>query len=299
MMRRLTAVLLVVVLVLISLAGCSQDSSVTGPENTSPPELPPASTMSMSLSMFESAEVNMEALAANGYEAMPLESGLETRLNFINAALRVGFLNLVVCAVLVEPVAAFGLAVRSFPQPQSDGSWLWTYIFVSDTAEYSIFLNGKNMGDYTAWRMEVSSTDPSIPFDHFIWFEGEVEKAEDSGYWQFYEPLDEPVLMSAGEYDMLGSTPGIESIRIDWENTADDEHELVFLVNKPDVPEEGSYLTYREIPTVSSVEFHDSKLGNDGTIKWYPDGSGSIQWPDYRDGEQYCWDTLQYNSVCP
>ena len=184
------------------------------------------------------------------------------------------------------------------PQPQSDGSWLWTYIFVSDTAEYSIFLNGKNMGSYTAWRMEVSSTDPSDPLDHFLWFEGEVPIDEDSGYWQFYEPLDEPVALSLSSGRVL-STPGVECIRIDWENTADDEHELVFLVNKPDVPEEGSYLTYLEIPTVSSVEFYDSQTGNGGIIKWYPDGSGSIQWPDYRDGDQYCWDTLQYNAACP
>ncbi|MFH1311971.1 MAG: hypothetical protein ABIJ00_01975 [Candidatus Eisenbacteria bacterium] len=298
MMRRLTAALLVIVLVLMSLGGCSQDGTVMSPENTSPPVLPPASTMAMSLSMFESAQVNLEALVANGYETQPLESGLESKLNFINAALRVHFLNLVVCVALVEPVAAFALAGRSIPQPQSDGSWLWTYIFVSEDAEYSIFLNGKNMGSYTAWRMEVSSTDPSIPFDHFLWFEGEVQSHENSGYWQFYEPEEEPVALSAGAGEAF-STPGVESIRIDWMNTADDEHELVFLVNKPGAPEEGSYLTYLEIPTMSSVEFHDSKTGNDGIITWYPDGSGSIQWPDYKDGEQYCWDTLQFNAECP
>lgn len=298
MMRRLTAALLVIVLVLMSLGGCSQESSVLSPENTSPPLLPPQSTMSMSLSMFDAAQVDPEALAANGYEAQPLDAELESKLNFINAALRVGFLNLVVCAALVEPVAAFALAGRSIPQPQSDGSWLWTYIFVGESAEYSIFLNGKNMGTYTAWKMEVSSTDPAAPFEHFLWFEGEVESGEDSGYWQFYEPLDEPVVSSATGENAL-STPGVESIRIDWENTADDEHELVFLVNKPDVPEEGSFLTYLETPSASSVEFHDSKTADDGTITWYPDGSGSIQWPDYRDGERSCWDTLQFNTVCP
>jgi hypothetical protein len=39
-------------------------------------------------------------LDSEGVEALPLEADLESRLNFINAALRMGFLNLVVCAAL-------------------------------------------------------------------------------------------------------------------------------------------------------------------------------------------------------
>jgi hypothetical protein len=298
MMRRLTAALLVVLLVLASLSGCSRDSSVTGPVEGTPPSLPPLETMSMDLTAFDSAPVDESSLRANGYRTEVLDSSLDSKLNFINAALRVGFLNVVVCAVLVEPVAAFALAGRSIPQPQGDGSWLWTYIFVSEGVEYSIFLYGKNMDTYTQWRMEVSSTDPEIPFDHFVWFDGEVPISGDSGYWQFYEPEEALAYLTAGGEEAF-STPGVESIRIDWENTADDEHELVFLVNKPDAPEEGSYLTYFDSPSLSSVEFYDSQTGNDGIIVWHPDGSGSIMWPDYRGGEKSCWDENQYNTTCP
>jgi hypothetical protein len=254
--------------------------------------------MSMDLSAFESAPVDPQVLRNGGYRVPELAAGYESKLHFLNAALRTHFLNLVVCAALVEPVAAFGLASRSLPQRQSDGSWLWTYIFVGDTAEYSIFLNGKKMGDYTRWRMEVSSTDPSQPLDHFLWFEGEVQMFQISGYWQFYEPEDVPTVMATGA-DGLLSTPGIPCIRVDWEQRPDDEHELTFLINKEDVPEEGSRLTYFESPSVSSVDFFDSKAGRSGIITWNPDGSGSIEWPDYRDGEKCCWDKLQFNTVCP
>ena len=72
----------------------------------------------------------------------------------------------------------------------------------------------------------------------------------------------------------------------------------MFLVNKPVVSEEGSTLTYHESPSVSSVDFHDSKTGESGIIMWYPDGSGSIEWPDYKNGEKSCWDTRQNNAVC-
>lgn len=298
MIRRLTAALLSVTLVVLTLAGCSDDS-ITSPGSESAPELPPASTMSMDVSLFDGAEVDAAALARGGYENLRLEAGMESKLNFLNAAIRVHFLNLVVCVALIEPVAAFALATQSVPQPQPDGSWLWTYIFVGDAAEYSVFLNGKHMGSYTEWAMEVSSTDPEDPFDHFLWFEGQVDIDGTSGYWQFYEPEDEPPAVMAASAGSALATPGIECIRIDWENTQDDEHELVFLVNKEGVPEEGTTLTYFDSPTVSSVEFYNAETQETGTITWYPDGSGSIEWPDYRYGDEYCWDTLQYNTDCP
>ncbi|MCX5800023.1 MAG: hypothetical protein NTX17_01340 [Candidatus Eisenbacteria bacterium] len=303
MRRRLTAVLVPLAFLCLLLADCSREGNVNSPEPAAAPPLPSISTMSMDLSVFESAQVDAQAIKDGGYKEIQPVAGLESKLNFFNAAVRVYFLNLVVCAALVEPVAAFGVAVHSVPQPQDDGSWLWTYIFVNNAVEYSIFLNGKDMGSYTAWKMEVSSTDPSAPLDHLLWFEGEVQKDDSSGYWQFYEPTVElltmtPGVVMAGAAEAL-STPGVLSIRIDWKNREGNEHKLVFLVNKPGIPEEGSTLTYLELPTVFSVDFVDAKAGTRGIISWHPDGSGSIDWPDYRNGEKSCWDTHQYNTVCP
>jgi len=293
------AVLLAAVLVFGWCTGCSQDSSIVSPNESKAPELPSSSTMSMDATLFDSAEVDMLAMQSGDYGDLALAAHPESKLNFFNAAVRVLFVNVVVYAALVEPVAAFGLAAHSIPQPQSDGSWLWTYIFVEDNIEYSIFLNGKNMGDYTEWKMEVSSTDSLEAFDHFLWFEGQVQRYEPSGYWQFYRPEEElPGLMMAGTGYAL-STPGIPCIRIDWEDLESDEHELVFLINEVGAPAEGSTLTYFESPSLASVAFYDSQTEDSGTIVWYPDGSGSIQWPDYENGEQRCWDVLQYNAECP
>ena len=297
MRKRLTAVLVPLALVSLLLAGCSREGNVNVPEPAAAPALPSVSTMSMDLSVFDAAQVDAQAIREGGYEDFQRVAGTDSKLNFINAAVRVYFLNLVVCAALVQPVAAFGVAVHSVPQPQSDGSWLWNYILVDGAVEYSVFLNGKDMGDYTAWRMEVSSNDPSAPLDHFLWFEGKAQKDDTAGYWQFYEPVAAlpAALVTAG----VLSTPGVQSIRIDWENRAGNEHEPVFLVNKPGVPEEGSTLTYSVSPAVSSVDFVDAKAGTGGMIAWRPDGSGSIEWPDYRDGDRCCWDTHQYDAVCP
>ena len=106
MNTRLTAVLLVIPLVFLSFAGCSRQNDVSSPDVTTAPALPSASTMSMDVSFFQSAPVDVQAIKTGGYEDIEVVQGLESKLNFLNAAVRVHFLNLVVCLALVEPVAA-------------------------------------------------------------------------------------------------------------------------------------------------------------------------------------------------
>ncbi|MFH1313760.1 MAG: hypothetical protein ABIJ00_11125 [Candidatus Eisenbacteria bacterium] len=295
MRKRWLALPVAVLLVFVSFTGCSMEDTGGSPGVPTPPELPSISTMTMNTSLFQSSEVDTETLALSGYGQAGAMLGLGSKLNFFNAATRVLFLDLVILVGAVQPVAAFALAGQSIPQPQGDGSWLWTYIFVDQEGEHSIFLYGKNMGTYTEWRMEVSSTEAPAPTDHFLWFEGEVQQDQCSGYWQFYRPVEE---LAAGATDMLAS-PGIQCIRIDWEHREGDEQELAFLLNEPGAPWEGSTLIFSETPAVSSVDFFDSSISDGGVITWYPDCSGSIEWFDYRDGEKQCWDSLHDDTVCP
>jgi len=63
-------------------------------------------------------------------------------------------------------------------------------------------------------------------------------------------------------------------------------------------PAEGSTLTFYESEDTCTVEFYDSAEGTTGNITWYTDGSGSITWPDYNNGEKACWDENQENVDC-
>jgi hypothetical protein len=204
------------------------------------------------------------------------------------------YLEVVVYSVLVDPVAAFALAAHSIPQQQPDGSWLWTYIVKEGDLEYSIFLYGKDLGDVVSWRMEVSSNDPAEPFDHFVWFDGEVKADGSGGYWQFYTPvIENPANVVMAAY----VTPGEKVIRIDWADSGD-TGQLIFTVNRSGDPAEGTTLSFYESTEYCSVEFFDVEKGITGTILWYADGSGYIEWPDYYDGARKCWDTAQYDIDC-
>lgn len=296
MKKRLTTIGLMILLAAFILQGCSSDDNPVGADKLQAPPLPSIGTMKLDISFFESADLPPQAIEAGKLDNTPDAVAMDRfHLNFLNAAVRVLYLDVIVYSALVEPVVAFQLAVHSVPQPQDDGSWLWTYIVVEDEIEYAIYLYGMDEGTYSSWRLEVSTNDPEMPLDHFTWFEGEVESDDSGGFWQFYEP-DEA--MSAAFASTPQATPGVQSIRIDWADNGMDGSCLILLVNKAGDPAEGSTLTFKRLPEHSSVGFYDAEEGTTGTILWRFDGSGYIEWPDYRDGARSCWDNTQHDIDC-
>ncbi len=285
MKKQMIVMGIMVLLAALALQGCSSDDKSIAPSGPTAPALPPVSTMKMDISLFEAADVPPPAIQAGKIDIDPAAFTADgTHLNFLNATVRVLYLDLVVYSALVDPVAAFALAVHSVPQPRPDSSYLWTYIVVEDEIEYAIYLYGKDHDDHVSWRMEVSSNDPAQPLDHFVWFDGVVNEDGNSGYWQFYEPI------AQGSAYVAYATPGEKAIRIDWSDSGT-ARQLVFTVNKAGDPAEGSTLTYFESAEYCSIEFYDAEEETSGDILWNADGSGYISWPDYNGGERGCWDT--------
>lgn len=304
------AIALALVIALLGVQACSNDDPVgPGPDKAAPPALPDVSTMTMDLSFFNQAGVD-EMSIQKGSPTPELAAAGTGKDHFINAAVRVFFVQLVFCAAFEPPVAAFALAIHSVPQHQADGSWLWTYIFVDKTTEYGIFLYGKDEGNFVAWRMEVSTNNPAMPLDHFVWFDGESMKNNSSGYWQFYEPVAAPAVGATAPPALRAAatgaqTPGERSIRIDWLNAPGDVHQLTLLVNKSEAEDEGNTVVFYGSPAVHYIELTDytkNSAGDVYDITWYADGSGHLLVPDYppdNPGTKTCWDTRQYDVACP
>jgi hypothetical protein len=253
------------------------------------PQLPSMSTMVFTMQFFdvETPQVSQQSLETgkpDGQELNRAESA--NRTNFINAFVRALYVQLITYDALEEPIGAFALAIHSVPQEQDDGSWLWTYIFVDDGMEYSIFLYGTpDAGDeYVDWRLEVSTNDPSNPLDHFVWFDGRTYNDDSQGYWQFYDPsLPSP----------------FTSGRIDWQNPSATEHRLKIEVNGPDHPDFGDTLEFFESSFLCTIDHYDASEDQGGNITINADGSGSLTVPDYNNGETACWDTEQKDTACP
>ena len=281
---------------LMILTGCNSTGPLQPVEKDTPPVLPSASTMKPDYSLFELAAAK-ESSIVNKTPGPELLAEYPTKLNYINAAVRVLFVELVVFSSLQPPVAAFAVALNSVPQKQPDGSWLWTYIFVDGEIEYGIYLRGKDAGDHNEWSMRVSSSNPEMLLDHFLWFEGEAQKDNSSGYWQFYEPVETVPAVYLADTD-AAATPGVTSVRIDWENLPGDIHTLSILVNLAGSPEEGDNVEFYVSPASSRMLFFDASENGSGAIVWYLDGSGSITVPDYKDGQEACWNSQQFDIDC-
>jgi len=270
-----------------ALSGCSDDSA-TGPDNNqkTPPALPSVSTMQPALDFYgvEAPTLDPQSLATGKPSDAMLRSAPGDHSNWINAYVRAVFISLATYDLLDEPIAAFAIAVHSVPQAQDDGSYLWTYIFVDNEIEYSVFLYGTPGDGAVAWRMEVSSNNPAQPLDHFVWFEGESRRDNTAGYWQFYQPV--------------GETDGTEVVRIDWTRAGRHEGTLVLTVNGSGLENEGDTLTFTETMRTGSIEYYDASADFRSVILWRANGTGSIKVPDYNEGQPACWDGHQINVAC-
>jgi hypothetical protein len=292
-----TAMCFVAVVALASLAACSKQDGdgLLGATNTGAdaPKLPAMSTMTMDLSFFGVDGTSTAQAKAMDEGMMLAAPGNKT--NFINAVVRVLYIQLTLYDILEEPVGAFAAAIHSVPQPQPDGSYLWTFIFVDGANEYSIFLNGKVVGDHVEWRLEVSTNNPELVLDHFVWFSGESKLDDSGGYWQFYKP----VASGAALATTGAGTDGAAVVRMDWENYGGAEHRLTVLANEVGGPDEGDMLVFHETPSTGTIDYYDAETLDDQNITWHVDGSGSLTVGGYNDGQQACWNTRQEDTVCP
>lgn len=287
---------LIVVISSMSLTACSKENDIDLlSAGDSAPQLPSTSTMLMDLSPFGIDGMPTEADKNASSQAALASSGEKT--NWIQAVVRVVFITLTMYDVFEEPVGAFAVAIHSVPQPQADGSYLWTYIFVDGENEYSIFLYGIEVGDRVEWRMEVSSNNPEFPLDHFVWFDGESMQDDSGGFWQFYIPAEMSVALTG--LAASSGTEGVPVARIDWEHNGAKDNRLAVTNNHEGSEDEGDVLEFRELPGVNTIDLHDADADVTHNITVLYDESGSITVPDYNNGDKACWDTQHNNAVCP
>jgi hypothetical protein len=142
------------------------------------PSLPPASSMVMSFSGFESGaaarDVAMSVIVA-------------TTSNYNYAATNVGVWNLVLTVGLAVPVASFVAAVNQTPKKQSDGSWLWAYNFTVAGIAHTAKLYGKVVNDTVEWDMYITKVGF---YTDFHWYEGVSKIDGTQGTWTLMRDPD-------------------------------------------------------------------------------------------------------------
>ncbi|MCU0644006.1 MAG: hypothetical protein MUC94_07060 [bacterium] len=260
---------------LLSIVSC--DKNATEPGKNTPPPLPPAESMQMNLSLFDSQPNNLLAKAAL------------SKNNFLAAFGRVFIINTVVRVAAIVPTVIF-VAAASDKQPelQEDGKFHWIYTVTNQSETFVADLAGwiDTPASEIVWEMYVSSTTHNPILNKFLWYEGRVKIGNKEGWWLFYD-------------DKSPDSP-IDVLKIDWE-VPDNEHGHLKLTNVHQAsPDLGDTLTYIKNNKENFLYFYDASKNEDNTIFWNTQtGAGYIQWFDYEKGVRSYWDENQNDIPAP
>lgn len=161
--------------ILTAMIACSDQADE---QPTTPPELPPKSSMSSDMGNFSSNEE--KSTTVNGVS------------NFQFAAGNVIFWQSFLAVDLAIPVAAFNEAFNhNFEYLKTDQQWKSEYSVSVANQEISATLYAKRSdnNNKVMWKMYLSSEGK---FDDFLWFEGESNINNTGGFWTLYKSPSAP-----------------------------------------------------------------------------------------------------------
>jgi hypothetical protein len=279
-MKARLATLAVLALLVPALTGCGKEPTAPARSRSEAPTVPPASSLKFDFGFF-SANGGAQAYAAhpNGVDATLAKS------NWINAVVRVVYINLTVADLFTPPVAALQAALSQTPVLGEDGWFNWTYAFSDKGHDITLHLRARIDGNIVTWRMQATDPQASPPMSEFLWFTGETRLQNDRGFWIFNDRRN-------GE--------AVPVARVDWTNASERSRTLSFSNVDATSADLGDRLEYSVAGDLGAIRFHDVSANQDADITWNEvTGTGSLTVPDYNNGERACWDEHQENAVCP
>ena len=258
-MRELLIGILVCGLIFSGFVGCGEKEEDIG----QPPELPPDASMTMDFSLFGGGSMAPGVLFPG--------------TNFLNAAVRVVLLNAAVIVVMTPSVSTFIAARTVEPVHQDDGSWLWSYTINIGNHEVAANLTGRLENAQTVWSMKVTDDSFDSPLDDFEWYTGKCSLDNTSGDWLFF--------------DYKTPDEGNRLATMEWSVEDKTKSELVFSNIDERSENFGDTLLYSIDGTTALISFYDDSKDITAEITWHTiTTAGSIQAPDYNNGERAYWD---------
>lgn len=251
-------------LVLIGLQSCKKDHGVA-------PELPPQSALLPDFSDFQ-----------NDDKAL-LDS---TQVNWVHAALNVGFWNLVVYVTMAVPVASYVEAFNHQPEFQSGSTWLWQYSF-NDIwgVNYTAKLYGTVNDGTVDWEMFITKDGY---YENFLWYSGVMQSDGTSVAWTMYKSPSVPV----------------ELLSIVWNKSTNTTGNIKFTNIDPGGSENGGYIMYGNDSQTDLNAYYliyNKGLDNLIEIEWSQITKNGRVKDERRfgDTEWHCWDENFLDTTCP
>jgi hypothetical protein len=280
-MKKLLAIIMSIVISLGLFSGCKKDKG-------NPPVLPPAESMIIDFSNFETKKKSSVFSVDN--------KGVDD-INWAFAATVAGVWNTIIRTTLAVPVAAFKLAIDTDPVYLDDNTWQWNYdasiTMGQISTTYKARLTGQIRSNDVLWKMYIAREGTGA-YPEFTWFEGTSNLDGKSGQWilnhssQFPDPM----------------------LRIDWTRNSTDIATIKYTYIR-ELNNEGTTdpfrnssieygLTANPLNAYYKIHYFNGIQFSDVDVEWNTTGhNGKVKAPlFFPTSNWYCWDGNLVDITC-
>lgn len=268
MYRKIQKIGVFILLTAFVVTSCSDDPASLSSDE--PPQLPPAESMEMDFSTFESNQ------KVQGEAALAGE-------NFTQAVVRAIVMKAVVDLNLAIPRALLTAASESEAEFNEEGEWVWSYTRNTGQETYEVRLVASQGGSNEVnWQFYVTNSELSI--DNRLFFDGTTNADGTQGTWTYYSLLDE-------------TNEAVSEIQ--WEVAEDENVSLRLDVTSDRFDNEGDYIEYNFDGTVKSAVYYNAGEDQTTELQWNIETrAGYLIAPGFNNGEQACWDANFDDASC-
>jgi hypothetical protein len=261
--RSLLLLLLVLVIPLLTIAGCGNASGA--------PTIPPEETFVISFQDFGTSGL------------IRFDIGDQSNWNY--AALAVGIWSTVIRVGLAVPVAAFQASFHNIPLHEPDGSWLWSYSLNIGGSIYTAKLHAQFITEGVHWAMNITKEGE---YEDFPWYYGECDLPATEGFWILEKSPTEPTDLIRIDWsrDISAGTYAVRYTNI-----------------VPDGPENGGYIDTqytKGVPYDHIWDLYNKGQDNHTYIEWSgTTEEGRVKdSKHFGDEDWHCWDGDHKNVEC-
>jgi hypothetical protein len=196
-MKNFIYFLIISAVILTQFTGCKKDKG-------DPPVLPPAESMKIDFSNFESGE--------KGGNTINQAKNIQNT-NWKFAATAALACRALLYLPLSVPVYSFQQTISKKPVNIGDKTWQWSADATLLNITYNSRLIGQITGSNIIWKMYITKTG-SGGYNDFLWVEGTSESDGSEGQWVLYESQQNPVKIV--EIDWIISDDDVRSVRFTY-----------------------------------------------------------------------------------
>jgi len=273
-MKKLFLLSLVLFLSVFVMHSCKKDKG-------DPPVLPPAESMTVDFSNFESGK--------KGDVSISITKGTQNS-NWEFAASAAMLWKTIIYSTLAIPVFSFQKAIeQQNPVYLDDQTWQWSANATVLGKTYTARLTGQIAQSNVVWKMYISQ-DGIGGFTDFVWFEGTSTLDGTSGQWKLYESPTTP----------------LEIVRIDWTVTGDIIGSVKYTFTKAGNAFANSYIEYgltaNALNSYYTIYYFNSQFEQffDMNVEWSSTlKNGRVKCLTFfGTSDWYCWDGNYLNVTC-